>query len=118
MGFWKRLLGGSDKRAAPPADPQGIYLYARCDHCGAVVRVRADKQYDLLQAESGYVWNKTIVDSRCFRRMTTVVTFNRQYQVVQAEIQGGRYVTEADYQAYLQPPTAPPEDEGEGDQQA
>ena len=114
MSFWKRLLGGSNKKGASAADPQGIYLYARCDNCGAVVRVRADKQHDLQQTESGYVWHKTIVDSHCFRRMTTVVTFDRQYQVVQAEIQAGRYVMEADYQAYLQPPAAAlPEDEGE-----
>lgn len=119
MGFWKRLWGGSDKKSAPPVDPQGIYLYVRCDNCGAVVRVRADKQFDLQQADSGFVWHKTIVDSRCFRRMTTVVTFNRHYEAAQAEIQGGRYVTEADYQAYLQPPAAPPsEDEGESNQQA
>lgn len=117
MGFWKRLWGGSgDKKSAPPVDPQGIYLYVRCDNCGAVVRVRADKQYDLQQAEDGFVWHKTIVDSQCFRRMTTVVTFDRQYQVVQADIQGGHYVTEVEYQAYLQPPAAPPEDEGESDQ--
>ncbi|MCA9938432.1 MAG: hypothetical protein KC418_07315 [Anaerolineales bacterium] len=115
MGFLKRLFGGDDKKEAAQGDTQGIYLYARCDNCGAIVRVRADKQYDLQQADNGYQWHKTIVDSRCFRRMQTVVTFNRQYEVVSAEIGGGQYVTEADYLAWLHPPVPAVADEDEGE---
>lgn len=103
MGLFKRLFGGeADKRQPQSDDPQGIYLYVRCDRCGAPVRLRADKQYDLINEPDGYVWHKTVVDNRCFRPMPTVVRFNGKFEVISAEITGGRYITEAEYEALRQ----------------
>ena len=102
MGLLKKLFGGNNE--AKPAKPtryvdtQGIYFYVQCDNCGALVKLRADKQYDLLDDGDGYVWHKTIVDNRCFRRIPTVVHLNRQYEVVSQTIEGGRYITEEAYQ--------------------
>ncbi len=98
MGFLKRLFGGGEEKPSG-GDPHGIYLYARCGQCGAIVRVRADKQHDLMNTGGGYEWHKTIVDARCFRRMQTVVQFDRGYNVTHASLEGGDYVTEADWQA-------------------
>jgi hypothetical protein len=100
MGFLKKLLGG-DRPEQPYVDKDGIYLYVQCDRCGTAVRLRADKQYDLVNEEGGFVWHKTIVDNRCFRPMPTVVRFNRDYEVVAEEITGGHYITEAEYQEWL-----------------
>jgi hypothetical protein len=94
MGFLKRLFGGGEYK-----DTKGIYFYAQCDNCDTIVRVRADKQYDLNPADGGYVWRKTIVDNRCFRRMQATVYLNRNYEVTQSELENGRFVSEADYQA-------------------
>jgi hypothetical protein len=64
------------------------------------VRVRADKQYDLTKEGGSYSWHKTIVDNRCFRQMPAVVVFNAAYEVTDAQITGGRFITEAEYDAY------------------
>lgn len=105
MGFLHKLFGSRPKeKPTTTGDPHGIYLYAQCDHCGSIVRLRADKQHDLLNENGGYIWHKTIVDSRCFRRMQTIVHFDSRYQIVSSELQGGKYVSEADYEASLRPP--------------
>ena len=96
MGFLKRLFGSGQSSYE---DKQGIYLYVACDHCGSRLRVRVDKQHDLNRESGGYVWHKTIVDSKCFRPMSTVVRFDRNYEVVEAEIEGGHYLTPAEYEA-------------------
>lgn len=100
MGFLRRLFGG-DKSGAQ-GDTHGIYLYVQCDNCGARVRVRADKQYDLNRTDDGYVWHKTIVDSKCFRQIPTVVYLDRNYEVVKADIEGGRYISREAYEAPTQ----------------
>ena len=97
MGFLRRLFGGSEKKEEY-VDERGIYFYVACDHCGAHVRVRADKQYDLNRTAEGFTWHKTIVDSKCFRKMPTVVHLDRNYEVVSAEIEGGHYISKETYE--------------------
>lgn len=115
MDLIKRLFGRGDDDK--PHDPQGIYLYVECDRCGAQVRVRADKQYDLNRTEDGFTWHKTIVDSKCFRQMPTVVHFDRSYNVVASEIEGGHYISKETYEAPAEPepvvddPQTEPEEE-------
>ena len=96
MGFLRRLLGGKKEEGG---DPQGLYFYVQCDNCGAKVRVRADKQYDLNRTDEGFVWHKTIVDSKCFRQISTVVYLNQNYEVVSSEIDGGHYITKEEFEA-------------------
>lgn len=99
MGFLKNLFGGGEKSPKKYVDKQGVYFYVLCDNCGSRVRVRADKQHDLQNTENGYEWHKTIVDSRCFRRMQTVVQLDRSYLMTSHEITGGRFMTEEEYLA-------------------
>ena len=99
MGFLKKLFGGGDHSPKKYVDTQGVYFYVECDNCGSRVRVRADKQHDLQNTGSGYEWHKTIVDSRCFRRIQTVVQLDTAYQMVSHEISGGRFLTEEAYLA-------------------
>lgn len=100
MGFLKRLFG-SEKDAGEYVDRQGIYFYVQCDRCGTIVRLRADKQYDLENTGAGYTWHKTIVDNKCFRPMPAVVQLNANYEVASAEIGNGRFVTQADYEQQM-----------------
>lgn len=100
MGFLKKLFGGESQNQ-PYVDKDGIYLFVRCDNCGTAVKIRADKQYDLVTEGGRYVWHKTIVDNRCFRPMPTVVYFNSNYEVTSQEITGGRYITEDEYNAFV-----------------
>lgn len=96
MSFLRRLFG----QAEAPRDERGIYLYAVCKRCGQRLRVRIDRQYDLNpRDEGGYIWQKTLVDSRCFRPMPTVVIFDRNFQQLSAEIEGGRYISREEYEA-------------------
>ncbi len=103
MSFWRRLFGRGEARPGQSTDEQGLYLYAQCDRCGTITRMRIDKQHELNQSPAGYVWHKTIVDSQCFRPMPTVVHFNQRYEPVSETIEGGRYVTEAEYLAASRP---------------
>ena len=106
MGFLKKLFGG-EKKSGEYVDKRGVYFYVRCDNCGTISRLRADKEYDLSREGDGFVWHKTIVDNRCFRPMATVVTLDGAYQVTHAEISGGEYVSEEDYTAWLEAKSAP-----------
>ncbi|MEJ2750880.1 MAG: hypothetical protein P8183_23680 [Anaerolineae bacterium] len=113
MGFLKKLFGG-EKGEKPYVDERGIYFYAQCDRCGSLVRVRADKQYDLQRVDDGFTWHKTIVDSKCFQRMQAVVHLDSHYQVTSQELSNGRFLTQAEYDALNQPPEDEPKDETRG----
>lgn len=102
MGLFKKLFGGGEKKPSEYVDTRGIYFYVRCNNCDTIVKVRADKEYDLSRDGDGYIWHKTIVDSRCFRSIPTVVVLDRNFEIVDAEISGGEYVTEADFLAFGQ----------------
>lgn len=100
MGFLKKLFGGGgDKKSDAYVDKNGIYFYVQVDNLDSRVKVRADRVHDLMQTESGYVWHKTIVDSKYFKRMKAVVHFDQNYTVTDAQLDGGAFITEAEYEA-------------------
>ena len=99
MSFLKRLFGGEDSNRSGRSDDDGFFLYVQCDNCTAKVRLRVHKQHDLNYTDDGYVWVKTIIDSRCFQPMHTVVHFDRSYQIVSYELEGGRYISREEYEA-------------------
>jgi hypothetical protein len=102
MGFFKKIFGGDEGSKKEYVDKNGIYFYVQCNKCGKTVRIRADKQYDLSNDGGGYTWHKTIVDNKCFRPMETVVTLDSGYNVVNAEINGGKYITEEEFKKIVQ----------------
>lgn len=99
MGFLKKLFGGGEKQPKEYVDTTGVYFYVQCNNCGKRVKLRADKQHDLLNEGGGYTWHKTIIDSKCFRPMETVVYLDRNYNVTQYDLSGGRFLTEEEYLA-------------------
>ncbi|MCI0396564.1 MAG: hypothetical protein L0332_27995 [Chloroflexi bacterium] len=98
MGIFRRLFGGGGTTPANQGDNEGFFVYVQCNNCGDKVRLRIHKQHDLNLAEGGYVWHKTIVDNRCFRPIPTEAHFDSHYQMTQAEIEGGQYITQAEYE--------------------
>ncbi len=112
MGFLKKLFGGEKKQPGENVDTRGVYFYVQCDNCGSCVRLRADKEYDLVREDGGFVWHKTIVDNRCFRRMPTFVNLDSRYNVVHAEITGGKYISESAYNTWLNRDQNPEPEDG------
>jgi len=100
MDFLKKIFGSSlSSSSSRNRDSDGFFLYAKCARCGKRLRLRINKQYDLNRTDSGYVWNKTIVDNRCFQPMETEVHFDRSYRPVKMEIDGGEFISAAEYEA-------------------
>lgn len=99
MGFLKKLFGGGEKKEQPYVDKTGIYFYVQVDNLDSRVKVRADRQHDLMRVENGYEWHKTIVDSKYFKRMQAVVHFDSKYNITSAELEGGTFITRAEYEA-------------------
>lgn len=107
MGFLKKLFGRNETTLGGAyTDKHGLYFHFQCDHCGALVRVRADKQHDLLNEGNGYVWHKTVVDNKCFRRMQTAVSLDAQYAITNYEVKGGQLLSQLQYEALLAAATA------------
>ena len=98
MGFLKKLFGG-EKKEKPYVDKTGIYFYVQVNGVDSRVRVRADKQHDLMRVDNGFVWHKTIVDSKYFRRMQAEVHFDSSYKVTHADLQGGTFITKEEFDA-------------------
>lgn len=97
MGFLRNLFGS--KKNKPYVDKTGIYFYVQVNNLDSRVKVRADKQHDLMRTEQGFVWHKTIVDSKYFRRMQATVHFDNSYNITHSEIDGGSFISEAEYVA-------------------
>ncbi|MGQ4808283.1 hypothetical protein NKDENANG_01664 [Candidatus Entotheonellaceae bacterium PAL068K] len=83
-----------------------LWIYVRCRRCGEVIRVRADRRYDLVSemldpGEDGpaYTLHKDIVGERCFQRIAVDLALDHRQQVVGQQIAGGEFLTETDYLA-------------------
>ena len=108
MGFLRRIvdaLSGSGGARREIRDPTGIYLYVKCDRCGAPVRVRADRGHDLQRDydSGGYVLHKEIMDGSCFALMQATVHFDAGYNITEQEVTGGEFITWDEYAALTEP---------------
>ena len=86
-------------------DPAGIYIYARCNRCGAPVRVRVDKAHDLQRDhETGeFTLHKEIMDGTCFALMQADLRFSSRYAIIAGEITGGKLISWDEYRALATP---------------
>lgn len=113
MGFLKKLFGGDASKPSGSSDGSGFFVYVQCDRCDAKVRLRIHKQYDLISTDDGYKWHKTIVDSKCFQRIPTVAHFDRNLNLINADMQGGRFITKDEFEAAE---VSQPTDDGEAEE--
>jgi len=99
MGLLDRLTSLFSSKPSGDAD-DAIHLYVECDRCHSKVHVRLDKRHDISQAEGGgYFVRKEIMDSKCFRLMSTEITLDARYRVESQEIQGGRFLSKEEFDA-------------------
>jgi hypothetical protein len=87
-----------------------LWIYVRCQRCGEAIRIRADRRYDLAsemrdpgEVGPAYTMHKDIVGERCFQRITVDIAFDRRQQILQQQITGGEFLTEAAYLAVAHP---------------
>ncbi len=99
MGFLNKLgslfSGGGERDDA-------IHLYVQCDKCGAKLDIRVDKQHDLMPDYEGggvYFLRKEMLDDQCFTLMYADVHFDRQYNIIASEVQGGRLISREEFEA-------------------
>ncbi len=106
MSWLKKLFGkvqgGAD---VAPHDRDGVYLYVKCQRCGAPVMVRADKRFDFERNldTGGYIWRKEIMDGTCFQLIYAEIEFDAAFRVVRESIQGGERISWETYQALTKP---------------
>lgn len=95
MNILKRLIGSGESR-----DPDAIWLYVRCDHCGQKLKIRVDRRFDLHRdyERGGYRLDKSIMDGTCFSRMMARVHFDAGQRVVSQELEGGTFLTRREYE--------------------
>ena len=91
------------RRPRQPRDA-ALWIYVRCRRCGEAIRIRADRRYDLVSemhdpGETGpaYTMHKDIVGERCFQRIAVDLGFDHRQQIMQQQITGGEFLTEAEY---------------------
>ena len=106
MSIFRALgaLFAPPKRSSAP-DSAGIHLYFRCNRCGAAVHVRANRFNDLDRTDEQpgvYVLHKDVMDSRCYQLMRAVVYLDSSYQVVSADVDGGKVITNEEYEKQKQ----------------
>lgn len=86
-----------------------VHLYVECERCKSRVHVRLDRRHDIsLREDGGYYVRKEIMDSKCFRLMAAEITFDSAYRIQSQEVQGGRFISSAEYEAAISssPPAA------------
>jgi hypothetical protein len=92
MGILNRLLGR-------PEEDGALWLYVRCSHCGATVRVRINLFNDLsLTEDGGYILRKDILDDKCFQLMRAELRFDSKRRVISRDIEGGEFITQDEYE--------------------
>ena len=96
-------LGGA---GGASGDRNAMFLYIRCTRCRDVVRVRVNMANEPAQefAEGGdtvdgYVLNKTVVDSKCFRPIPVTIRFDARRREQGREIEGGEFVGQEELDA-------------------
>jgi len=105
MGFLdklRELLGGSGKGgAAASGDPYGLWFHFRCNKCGSVVRIRADRRNDLNREDGpgALLLRKEVMDNKCFQLMHAEVWLDSEYNVVSSEVTGGKLISRDEYEA-------------------
>lgn len=103
MGLLDKLSAMFGGKPAVGAD-DAIHIYVECGRCKAKVHVRLDRRHDIsLREDGGYYVRKEIMDAKCFRLMAAEITFDSAYRIQSQDVQGGRFLTRAEFEA---PPPA------------
>ena len=88
------------------SDENAYWLYVKCKRCGESIRTRVDLHNDLSAnyGEGGegttYFSRKVLMgQGRCFQRIEVQLTFDQERKLIDRQISGGDFITEAHYLA-------------------
>jgi hypothetical protein len=98
MGFFKQL--GKLFAPRPKSDPWVLWLNVVCNRCGETIQGRVDLRNDLSiqYVEDGgvaYYTRKVLMgEGHCFQRVEVELTFDKDRQLMERKISGGKFVEE------------------------
>lgn len=103
MSFLKKIASALSPKGA--GEGEVLWVYARCDKCGEVVKTRIDLRHDLTPNYSAegrvadYGLRKVLIGSqRCFEPIEVELAFDLQRRVISREIIGGQFVSKEEYE--------------------
>lgn len=77
-----------------------LWIEVKCIRCGEIIRARIDLQNDLSieyssdADETFYICRKTLMgEGRCFQRVETSLTFDKDRNLIDRNINGGEFVS-------------------------
>ncbi len=80
------------------------WLYVQCDRCAEKIRTRIDLRndpsvrYGETDRDTTYFCRKAIMGSgRCFQQIEVELTFDSRRQLIDQQIQGGKFIDEEEY---------------------
>lgn len=85
------------------SDKRAMYFYVSCNACGEKIRVRVDMYNDLAQEfdskerVSGYVLNKDVLGSKCFKLMRLHLQMDPSRRLIAKSIENGTFITKEQY---------------------
>lgn len=100
MSFFKKILGGSSAGKETESDAHALWLYVRCNKCGAPVAIRVDMRNDISTdyETGGRYLRKEIMDSTCFQLMYATVNFDGAGKIMDKSIERGTFLTKQEYE--------------------
>ncbi len=101
MGLLKRLFGlGAAPSQGEPRDPNAILYFVKVRKCGAIARVRIDRNNDLSLDDDGetYVVRKQVVDNVCYGMAELEVHFDADRRETGRSVEGGEFVTREEWE--------------------
>lgn len=116
MQLLKKLFQGMGVSPRPQqGDPNGIIYYVKGRKCGAITRVRIDRNNELSRDEDGdgFIVRKVIVDSQCYGKVEITLTFDGNFRETSREISGGEFVSHDDWLVAQTPAPAAAPTEGD-----
>ncbi|MBZ0298722.1 MAG: hypothetical protein K8J31_03230 [Anaerolineae bacterium] len=112
MNFLKKLFGGDT--SGVERDNRSVYFYVQPLRCEDVLRVRIDLHNDLsLRDDNNGYWVRKLASGANYKcnqvELTVYFDANRRIDMESTEIQGGKIVDRAAYDAWVERQPAEPE---------
>jgi len=100
MSFFKRLSSMFDPRDKRSTDTSYWYM-VQCNRCGEKIQARIDMRndpsinYGESDQDTTYFCRKVLMgEGRCFQQIEVEFTFDKNHQLIDRQIRGGKFVDE------------------------
>jgi hypothetical protein len=102
MAFFKKLSDLFTDRTV--GDKAITWIYVRCGRCGEKIKSRVNLAHDLSvnfgdkEADTTYFTRKVLIgEERCYQLIEVELTYNHRHQLIDRQIKGGEFITEAEF---------------------